>query len=150
MTAPASRPWSWYAGCAARLVLAAVFLAACLPKIAHPHAFAESIYRYQLLHAAAINAAAVFLPWLELTAALALLAVPRLQRGAVLLVAVLLVIFTGAIAINLHRGVDIACGCFSVSESRGHIGWWNLARNAALLALLPFAWPRPRSAEIEP
>ena len=150
MTGLPSRAWPKYAEWAARLVLAAVFLTACLPKIAHPHAFAESIYRYQLLHAAAINAAAVFLPWLELAAAVSLLALPRLQRGAVLLVAILLVVFTGAIAINLHRGVDIACGCFSVSESKGHIGWWNLARNAALLALLPLAWPRARAMEPGP
>lgn len=148
MTRPVTawlRPAAW----AARAIIAAVFLFACLPKIAQPHAFAESVYRYQLLPSSAINAAAVFLPWLELTAAVALLALPRLRRGAVLLLALLLVVFTVAISINLHRGVDIACGCFTVGEGKGHIGWWNLARNIGLLALLVLAWPR-RPAEAPP
>jgi uncharacterized membrane protein YphA (DoxX/SURF4 family) len=136
MSAGAS-PWPRRLGLAACWILAAVFLLAAWPKVTHPHAFAESIYRYHLLDHDWINVQAVYLPWLELVCALALLAAPRLRRGALLLVLLMLIMFTTAIAINVYRGVDIDCGCFSVSRDRpSRIGWWNLARNAALLALV--------------
>lgn len=139
MSAGAS-PWPRRLGLAACWILAAVFLLAAWPKVTHPHAFAESIYRYHLLDHDWINVQAVYLPWLELVCALALLAAPRLRRGALLLVLLMLIMFTTAIAINVYRGVDIDCGCFSVSHTGSRIGWWNLARNAALLALVGVGW----------
>lgn len=137
----ASRVTSWKqtAGLVARLALSAVFLLAAAPKIAHPHAFAESIYRYHLLGHDWINLLAVYLPWLELTCAFGLL-IPRLRRGALLLVLLMLVMFTGAIAINVYRGVNIDCGCFSVSHDGARIGWLNLARNAGFIALTILGW----------
>lgn len=133
---------------ALRWILAAVFLAAALPKIAQPGEFALSVFRYQIVPHGAVNAVAVFLPWLELVCALALIAAPSLRRGALALLLGMLAVFTAAIAFNLYRGIDIACGCFSVGESGGHIGAWNIARNIALIAAAGFCHARALAKDL--
>jgi uncharacterized membrane protein len=116
-----------------RWVLAAVFIAAALPKICSPHDFAVAVFRYQMLPYAWVNAAALFLPWLELLCAVALIAAPRFRDAALTMILGLLLVFTAAIAINLYRGIDTACGCFTVKPGARHMGWWNLGRNAVLI-----------------
>lgn len=118
---------------ACRLVLGVVFIAAAVPKILAPHDFALAILRYQMAPYALINLMAVFMPWLELVAGVAIL-MPRPARGAAIILAGLLAVFTVAIAINLVRGVDMACGCFTMDPDAERIGWWNVARNLGLLA----------------
>ena len=130
--------------------LALVFLAASLPKLIHPAEFAVAIYRYQMVPHPLINALAVFLPWLELVCALALGLRPALRRGALVLVLAMLAVFTAAIGINLYRGIDIACGCFSVQAGRGHLGWWSLLRNTALLAAAGWALGALRASPTPP
>lgn len=49
---------------AARLFMGGVFLYASFDKILHPAAFAEAVYNYQILPDAAVNLAALTLPWL--------------------------------------------------------------------------------------
>jgi putative oxidoreductase len=129
---------------ALRLLLAGVFLAAALPKIHDPAAFAEAIYRYQLLPSGGINALAIFLPWLELVAALALLAAPSFRAAAALLLAGMLAVFAAAMQINLIRGINIACGCFSVKPEAAHLGWLNIGRNLLLMAVGLFLLYRER------
>ena len=121
-------------------VLAAVFAFAAAPKIANPAAFAEAVYRYHLLPDALVNIAAVYLPWFEAVCAIALVAGSRFRRGALLAVAAMLLLFIGAMGINLYRGVDIACGCFSVSSGSDSMSWLNIARNIGLLAISVLAW----------
>lgn len=120
-------------------ILAVVFIAAAVPKIMQPHEFALAIYRHQLTPGGAINLMAVYLPWLEVTAALGLF-LPRLRAAAAVWTALMLVLFTGAIGINLWRGLDIACGCFTLKPGADHMGWLNLVRNGTLLALTAFVW----------
>lgn len=127
---------------AARALLGLVFLVAAWPKLTQPHAFAEAIFRYHLLPDAAINAAAVYLPWLELLCGLVLVLNLPGRQGALLLVLGMLLVFTAAIGSSLYRGINIACGCFSVESGKGPIGWLNLARNAALIALGIAGWRR--------
>lgn len=127
---------------AARWTLAAVFFAAAVPKILSPHDFAVAVFRYQMLPYPLVNLAALFLPWLELVCAAALVAAPRWREAARLILLGLLVVFTAAIAFNLYRGIDIACGCFTVKPGARHMGWWNLGRNALLIAAAVFARPR--------
>jgi len=118
---------------AARWALAAVFLAAAVPKILTPHDFAVAVFRYQMLPHSLVNLAALFLPWLELLSALALVAVPSWRDAALVVLGGLLLVFTAAIAFNLYRGIDIACGCFTVKPGARHMGWWNLGRNFLLI-----------------
>lgn len=137
-----SATWKIRAPTWACWVLGAVFAVAAGPKILHPHDFAVAIYRYQMVPHDLINMLAVFLPWLELACAAALFFRPRWRRGALLLVLLMLVVFTTAISINLYRGIDIACGCFSVNAAKGHLGWLSLLRNTVLMALTGYALRR--------
>lgn len=137
-----STAWKERAPVWAGWLLGAVFAAAAGPKILHPHDFAVAIYRYQMVPHHLINVLAVFLPWLEIICAAALFFRPRWRRGALLLVLLMLVVFTTAISINLYRGIDIACGCFSVNAAKGHLGWLSLLRNTLLMALAVYAFRR--------
>jgi putative oxidoreductase len=120
------------------LALAGVLIAAALPKISNPDQFALAVYQYQLLPAMLVNLVAVYLPWLEISCAAALVALPAARRGALLIVAGMLVVFTMAIAWVVIRGQAIPCGCFGGDDSSA-AGWWSLARNCGLLALTALA-----------
>ena len=117
-----------------RLALAGIFAAAAVPKILAPHDFALAVFRYQMLPDPLVNLVALSLPWVELGAAVAIL-FPRLRRGSALILLVLLAVFAAAISINLLRGLDISCGCFSVKEGAARIGWGEVARDVAFIAL---------------
>ena len=120
------------------LALAGVLIAAAFPKISNPDKFALAVYQYQLLPAMLVNPVAIYLPWLEISCAAALVALPAARRGALLLVAGMLVVFTLAIAWVVIRGQAIPCGCFGGEDSTA-AGWWSLARNCGLLALTALA-----------
>ncbi len=120
----------WYC----RIFPAFVFLVAAWPKISDPAGFAKSIYNYQLLPDVAINPLTIFLPWLELFAALALLFAPPLRRGALWLIAAMTAVFIGAISLAMARGIDIDCGCFSTTGHGMRAGWLHLLLDFALLA----------------
>jgi hypothetical protein len=124
---------------AATVAVAAVFVRAGLPKIADPAGFALAVYRYQMLPDSWVNLTALYLPWLEVVAAVVLLLIPRLRGAAALLILGLLLLFTTLIAVNLYRGIDVACGCFSVDPEVGHFGWLLIVRNAALMAATALA-----------
>ena len=123
---------------AACLALAGVMIAAALPKISNPDKFALAVYQYQLLPTMLVNPVAIYLPWLEISCAAALIVLPSARRGALLIVAGMLVVFTMAIAWVVIRGQAIPCGCFGGDDSTA-AGWWSLARNCGLLALTALA-----------
>ncbi len=100
----------------ARIVLGCVFIYASLDKIRHPDLFAEAVYNYQLLPDVAINLVAIWLPWLELCSG-ALLLLGLWIRGSVLTLSGLMIVFGMALGINLARGLDIHCGCFTTDST---------------------------------
>jgi len=57
----------------ARFILGSVFIYAAIDKIAHPQAFSEAVYKYQILPEFLLNLTAIILPWLELCIALFLI-----------------------------------------------------------------------------
>ncbi len=129
-----------------RLALAAIFLLASVPKIAAPDEFAVAVFRYQLLPDAAVNLVAIFLPWIELVAAIAIL-IPRTSAAAAAILFGLLSVFTAAISIDLVRGIDISCGCFTLDANAGPIGWGEVARDLVFLAMAGFVlWADVRRA----
>lgn len=102
-----------------RLTLAGVFLYAGVMKIwdfrhgqsATPD-FTVAIQHFELLPNPDLAVLlAVYLPWLEVTAALTLF-VKRLALGAALAITGMTTIFLGAILSAQARGLDISCGCF--------------------------------------
>ncbi|NCA82520.1 MAG: DoxX family protein [Opitutae bacterium] len=120
----------------ARLAVAGLFLAACIAKIRDPGAFALAVHRYRILPGEGVNLVALVLPWIELTAGLAVLAAPaRLRAAGALIIAGMLSVFTLAISLNLLRGIEASCGCFSTRADAAVSDGWNLVRNGALIWL---------------
>lgn len=120
----------------ARIAIAAVFLGACITKIRDPELFALAVNRYRILPGEFVNLVALVLPWIELTAGLAVLAAPpRLRAAGALIIAGMLSIFTLAISLNLLRGIEASCGCFSTRADAAVSDGWNLVRNGALIWL---------------
>ena len=109
-----------------------IFFVAAIPKILNPEDFAYTVFSYQLLPYDLINLFAMFLPCLEIVAALALIFRPAYRLTAALIIGSLLVVFTAAIGFNLWRGTNITCGCFS--REGNPISWLNIVRNLLLLA----------------
>lgn len=118
----------------ARLVLAGVLLAAALPKLADPAAFAAKLPNYRVFPEALANILAATAPMLELLAAAAVLT-GRLYRGGVWLTVGLMSVFTALIASALARGIDLDCGCFGAAVQAEPVGALDLVRNIVLLGL---------------
>ena len=120
---------------AARLLLAAIFFYAAIPKIGDPAAFARDIGNYRLIPAEMFSPIAVTLPWIELVAA-ACLVLGVWTRGAALVCALLLAAFTAGTVAAVVRGLNIECGCFGQSSGGGGdaVGWGTVLRDVAFLA----------------
>ncbi len=119
------------------LVLAGIFASAGLTKLRAPEAFAAVVANYRVLPDALVPAAARLLPVVELAGAIGLL-FPTTRPLAAAVIAVLLMAFAGAMALNLRRGRhDIDCGCF-IGLLRQRLSWPLVARNL-VLALAAFA-----------
>lgn len=97
-----------------RILLGMVFVWASYSKILNPEDFAHIIKNYRILPSFLINPVAVLLPWTEALCGL-LLITGCFTKGAALIVNILIIIFISAIIFNLYRGIDISCGCFSLS-----------------------------------
>lgn len=135
----------WFA-ILARLVVGAVFLYAGLAKVLDPQAFSAQIAAYRLTPEMLTNVLAAFLPVLEIVCGLCLVA-GRWVLGASALAMTLLAAFLFAIASALVRGLDIDCGCFSVSG--GHrVSLWRLLEDAVLFLLALFSFHSARRKEV--
>ncbi len=117
-----------------RLTLGGLFIYASLDKIAHPAAFAKIIYNYRLFPDFSIYLSAVVVPWLEMISGLFLIA-GIFSRASAAMLSTLLVIFTIAITINLARGLDFNCGCFSTTSAARSAPLWLVIRD--ILMLMP-------------
>ena len=128
-----------------RLGLALVFIMAGWPKMLDPGTFATSIENYQLLPWQLINLWALILPWIELSAGVALLAglgceiagMPigqKLTRGGAVLCGLLLIVFLVAIGSAVMRDLNIDCGCFGTQGGRG-VGLAAIGKDLGFLLL---------------
>lgn len=98
-----------------RLIFGGIFVYASMAKIAHPDQFARIVFNYHLVPGSLINLMALILPMSELiTGIFVILGI--FYRGARVYLIILLSIFLIAIAINVFRGVNLECGCFTVSS----------------------------------
>lgn len=120
------------AGIALRLVVSGLLAYAGVQKLLSPSTFVEQIANYQWLPALA-PWAAVLLPPVELTAAVALWLPSREWRAAAAcLAAGLFAIFTLAVTRAYWMDINVDCGCFGADS--GAIGPLTVGRNVALTA----------------
>lgn len=125
-------PMRWYLG--------VLFVAACLHKIAEPGSFALDIATYDILPLAAINLAAIVLPWIELFSGSMLIAGWRVRPASVLIAGMMLV-FLVALTIALGRGLDMSCGCFAAQGAEDDpISRLTVLRDLAWLGLALFVF----------
>ena len=117
-----------------RLLLGVIFIAASVDKIAHPAEFARIVQNYQILPDRLINIVAVVLPWLEAILGTFILCGWWLP-GATTLANLLLIVFLGALASAVARGIDVHCGCFSSQASGPPNTSWYFARDLIFLLL---------------
>ncbi len=115
------------------VAVAMLFAASAAMKFADLDQFAAALENYRILPAGLVTPASWMIPLLEALASAGLL-LPAARAEACLLTAVLLAIFTAAVAINLARGRrEIDCGCFGPALRQALSGWL-LVRNSVLLA----------------
>ncbi len=117
-----------------RLILGGLFVYAAWDKIVHPDQFAQIVLNYKLMPDMGINLLAIFLPWLEMVAGL-LLILGIFPKESAAILAGLLLVFILAIGINLARGLDFDCGCFSTSTDQKSASYLLMLRD--ILLLLP-------------
>jgi len=117
-----------------RVALGGVFILAAVGKIAGPQDFAQAVAGYRILPLSAVNLFAIIVPWLELLVGLSLWS-GILIRSGVAVAAALNVMFIVAAASAMARGLNIECGCFTLSHAHERVGWAIIGRDLALLAL---------------
>jgi uncharacterized membrane protein YphA (DoxX/SURF4 family) len=124
-----------------RIALGGIFIYASWDKILDPAAFAQIVANYQILPLYLVNPVAYTLPWLEAICGLALV-IGYYTKGAVVIVNLLMLVFIGALLFNLARGLDINCGCFSVTQAhaRGTLG--TIIRDLFIMGLAAFIMTR--------
>jgi hypothetical protein len=133
---------------AIRVLVALVFLTAALGKLRQRLVFQGVVANYRLLPDKAVPAFAFVLPPVEATVAATLLFAPA--PWPEVSAAVLLILFAGAMAINIRRGRrHIDCGCFQ-SALKQPLSWVLVARNGglALLIAVPVAVPEGALSEL--
>ncbi|WP_273845799.1 MauE/DoxX family redox-associated membrane protein [Rubrobacter calidifluminis] len=118
---------------AARFFLAAVFVAAGLSKLFRSAEFERAVENYRLLPAGWSRTVAFWLPEAELLAGI-FLAFGVLLVPAASVVGLMLLVFSGAVAINLLRGREMGCGCFGAGSPE-KMTWLTVVRNLLLFGL---------------
>ena len=116
------------------LVFGGVFIYAGAVKAWSPMVFLDDIRSFEMLPDPYAALVAMFLPWLEIFAGLAVVS-GWLRRGGVLVLNVSLVVFLVAILTAWARGIDIRCGCFGGGSDATSNYIELIVRDVVLLAL---------------
>jgi uncharacterized membrane protein YphA (DoxX/SURF4 family) len=126
----------------AQIAIGVIMAWAGLAKIGNLDDFASQIHYFRMVPISLENLMAITLPWIEVSAALALILGIRAREGAVLS-AVLLVVFTLAVGIAFARGLDIECGCFGTTDG-AKVGAIKLLQNSGMILVSLVACLKPR------
>ncbi len=122
---------------ACRLVVGGVFLYAGISKISDPDAMTRAVRAYRILPEGLVHLFAYGLPFVEVAAAVLLLA-GIATRVAAVVTGGMLVMFIVAIASVWARGIQIDCGCFGgggAAHVSGVTYFTEILRDVGLLAL---------------
>jgi len=118
-----------------RLILGVIFMYASIHKMMEPASFAKVIYGYYLFPDSSINLIAITLPYIEFMCGIFLVA-GIFPVSASVIITGMLAAFMIAISINLIRGHEFDCGCFSVKNSGKHASPLELLMRDALYIAL--------------
>ena len=126
----------------AQLALGLLFVLAALAKIVDSASLAREVHNFHLVPFWSEHLVAITLPWVELTAGLALVLGIRARAGA-WVTGALLAAFTVGVALAMARGLNFECGCFGTAGGT-RVGWAKLGENLGMLALAAAGSLRPR------
>jgi putative oxidoreductase len=115
------------------LIVAMTFAWAGTLKALDPRTFALEVDALGILPWPVVIVVTMYLPWLEIVTAVALL-IPRWRNAAALLLVGLLAVFALVLISSWWRGFNFTCGCFGSGESRGFA--WPLIRDLGLSSAL--------------
>ncbi|MEW9531450.1 MauE/DoxX family redox-associated membrane protein [Microbispora sp. NPDC049125] len=131
---------------AARLILAAVLVAAGALKIGAPALSVQAVRGYQLLPDSVAQVVGYGLPVLEIIVGV-LLAVGLFTRVAGVVSGLLMIAFIVGIGSAWARGLRIDCGCFGgggpLAAGREPTYFWELMRDVGLLACAAWIVVKP-------
>lgn len=116
-----------------RFFVGMVFLAAGVAKLGQGEEFERAVENYELLPRWLVPPVASWLPRLEIGGGLALVFGVALVPAATL-VALMLLVFVVAVAVNLLRGREMSCNCFG-SASPEKMTWLTVGRNVVLTGM---------------
>jgi len=133
----AATPWI---SLVARLVLGAMWLYYCLPKLGTPEVNEASVRNFRILSGGLVNTFAYAQPYVEL--ALGLLIIAGLgTRLVAALSGLVLLVYIGGIASLGARGIHITCGCGGAGgEVAAGQTRYTLDILRDVLYLVPVAW----------
>jgi uncharacterized membrane protein YphA (DoxX/SURF4 family) len=130
-----SKKWKKWFETLLRLVIGLTFIFASIHKIADPAQFAKIIYGYGLFPHAFINLIAITLPFIELITG-GLIVCGKYKNAAAILAFAMMAAFIVIISINMIRGHDFDCGCFSFQTEGSMFGKnFLLVRDIVLLII---------------
>lgn len=116
-----------------RLYIGGLFVCACIHKIADPADFASTVASYEMLPHWAVNSVAIMLPWMEFWAGV-FLVLGIFVRSSAMLLSMFLAVFSVGALVNVLRGAQISCGCFS-SDINHPISMWTVTRDVIWLLM---------------
>jgi uncharacterized membrane protein YphA (DoxX/SURF4 family) len=119
------------------VLLGAVFIVAGVTKLAAPHQ-----WRAQSADLGVPRVVAVVVPFTELVVG-AMLVAQLTRRWAAVVAGVMLAAFTALLVVRLSQGRRPPCACFGALTTKP-IGWADVVRNAAFVALAVVVAVRPR------
>lgn len=99
-----------------RIIIGGIFIYASIDKISNPADFAKAVKNYDMLPLSLVNFFAIVIPMMELVAGLMLI-FGIYKKGSAMTITVLLLLFLVALIQAAIRGLDINCGCFSVTDT---------------------------------
>jgi uncharacterized membrane protein YphA (DoxX/SURF4 family) len=117
-----------------RVALGGLFIYTSLHKIRNVVRFKDAVVNYEILPYWIVNIAAITIPWLEFMIGLLLIA-GVLVRACAIVNCSLLLLFNAAIGINIIRGIEIYCGCFSEGDLSSLTNYSHILFNTVWLAV---------------
>ena len=130
--------WRYILAYASRWLFVAVFCIAAVPKLFDVGYFASVIGAYELLPDVLLVPVAVFLPLMEIFAAIGLI---LRKNWGTYITTLLMLLFIGVLVYGIAQGLDIDCGCFGPDDPE-HVAFHGLrtALFRDLLLLIPLSY----------